>query len=244
LAASPPQPVPADSNKQNKNNKQSKAMNSMKLRTITSAGLLLGSLIASPVWAGPKPEPANQCSQGSVLDTLQDLYWRSAYGDITLPTDQNTNAVVGKVVMMPVPPAPGDGTPGTQAVTLQAGQRWFLPLWTLSGTSYTDGTPPDPFEPDSVFQTLEITFTIDGKTVVSSRNVMRYYSKFEFDPVIPLENADPYAAIIWFQGIGILQEPLCPGHHTLTLHAKNTQLVWGSTFEYNNTWNVTVKPKR
>jgi hypothetical protein len=125
-------------------------------------------------------------------------------------------------------------------VTLKAGQTFFLPLWTLSGTSYSDGTPPDPFEPDSVFRTLEIKLTIDGKTVVSTGNVMRYYSKFAFDPVIPIVGAPPYAAIIWFEGVGILHEPLSPGQHTLTLHAKNTQLVWGSTFEYNNTWKVTV----
>ena len=48
---------------------------------------------------------------------------------------------------MPVPNTPGDDTPGRAAVTLNARQSFFLPLFTLFGTSYTDGTPPDPLSP-------------------------------------------------------------------------------------------------
>lgn len=217
--------------------------------------LLLAAGLTASVFAGSPSQPNHRHSPNclpahwldgcttahSHLDAWQELYWRWAYGDVSIPTDKNSNAVVGNVVLMPVPSTPGDGTPGTQDVTLQSGQSFFLPLWTLSGTSYSDGTPPDPFEPDSVFKTLEITFKVDGRTVVNSANVMCFYSKFAFDPVIPIVGVPPYEAVIWFEGVGVLQHPLPPGNHTLTLHAKNTQLVWGSTFEYNNTWNVTVK---
>ena len=72
----------------------------------------------------------------------QELYWRWAFGDVTLPTDRNGNAVAGDVVLMPFPSTPGDGTPGHLDVTLSAGQSWVMPLWTLLGTDYTDGTPP------------------------------------------------------------------------------------------------------
>jgi hypothetical protein len=42
--------------------------------------------------------------------------------------------------------------------------------------------------------------------------------------------------------------PLAAGNHTITLDAKNTQLVYDAkgnawTYEYHNTWNVTVKGK-
>jgi hypothetical protein len=179
-----------------------------------------------------------------ILAGFENIYWRWAYGGLTLPTDQNGNAVVFGVALMPVPAAPGDGTPATQDVTLKAGQPWMLPLWVLFGTSYNDGTPPDPFVDVSVFKTMEITFKIDGLTVIDSSNAMYYYSQFPFQPPIPLTGADPINAIIWFEGIGLLHEPLSPGKHTLTLHGKNTQPAFGGIFEYNNTWNVTVQRHR
>jgi len=126
-------------------------------------------------------------------------------------------------------------------VTLNNDQSFVLPLWVLLGTSYTDGTPPDPFVPDSVLQTLDISFTIDGATVVNGRNVANYYSKFGFDPAIPINSA-PVDSVIWFQGIGITHAPLRPGTHTFALHAKNTQAAFGGFFEYNNTWTVTALP--
>jgi hypothetical protein len=95
--------------------------------------------------------------------------------------------------------------------------------------------------PDSVLQTLDICFAIDGATVVSGGNVGDYYSKFAFNPAIPI-NSPPYASVIWFQGIGITHAPLKPGTHTFALHAKNTQLAFGGFFEYNNTWTVTALP--
>jgi hypothetical protein len=209
--------------------------------------LLLGLGLSTPAQAGPPPPAGRFGGPDSILDLFQDLYWRWADGNLTLPTDRNTNAVVGPVVMMAVPSAPGDGTPGTQDVTLNAGQSWMLPLWVLQGTSYTDGTPPDPFVDVSIFKTLAIKFTIDGKTVVSARNVMDYFSKFRFISPIPI-NSPPTDSVIWFEGVGVLHEALSPGKHTLKLDVKNTQLLppgfGGGVVEFHNTWNVTVKRGR
>jgi hypothetical protein len=125
---------------------------------------------------------------------------------------------------------------------LNSGQSFVLPLWALLGTSYTDGTPSDPFVSDSVFQTLDISFTIDGVTVVNGGNVLNYYSKFTFDPAIPIFDFLPIDSIIWFQGIGITHKPLKPGTHTFALHVKNTEAAFGLFLEFNNTWTVTVLP--
>ena len=209
--------------------------------------LLLGLGITGPAQAGPRPADDRRGGPDSILDLFQDIYWRWADGSLTLPTDPNTNAVVGPVVMMAIPQTPGDGTPGAQDVTLKDGQPWMLPLWVLQGTSYTDGTPPDPFVGLSIFKTLAITFTIDGRTVVNTRNVMDYFSKFRFVPPIPI-NSPPTDAVIWFEGIGMLHDPLSPGKHTLKLDVKNTEPLpagfGGGFVEFHNTWNVTVKHGR
>jgi len=205
-----------------------------------SAAALLLTLRAH---AGTKPAPGHSSAFGNNLATWEETWFRWSFGDITVPTDANGNAVVGDgTVLIPTPFALGDGTPAHLDVTLNNGQSFVLPLWALLGTSYTDGTPADPFVPDSVFQTLDISFTIDGVTQVTGGNAMNYYSKFAFDPVIPIFDFPPVDSVIWFQGIGITHAPLMPGTHKFALHAKNTQTAFGLIFEYNNTWMVTVLP--
>ena len=225
----------------------------MKIQIIKLIKPALGVCVAAAVFvtlgttlsatAGNAPQPGNCNAHGSSLATWEELYWRWYYGGVTIPTDANGNAIVDSVVLMAQPAAAGDGTPASVDVTLKTGQSFVLPLWVLLGTSYDNGTPPDPFEPVSIFQTLEITFTIDGETVVDSSNAMDYYSQFSFAPPVPL-SFSPINGIVWFEGVGIVHHPLTPGKHTFKLHAKNTQLAFGSIFEYNNTWNVTVKPGR
>jgi len=207
----------------------------------TTIVLALGVLY--PARAGSPAAPGNSSAFGKDLTTWQQTYFRWAYGDITVPTDSNGNAVVGNhTVLFPLPDATGDGTPAHLDVTLSTDQSFVLPLWSLLGTSYTDGTPPDPFVPDSVFQTLDISFTIDGVTVVNGSNVLNYYSKETFNPAIAIVGFPPVDSIIWMQSIGITHAPLTPGTHTFALHAGNTQAVFGGFFsEYNNTWTVTVQ---
>ncbi|MCW5555410.1 MAG: hypothetical protein KIS67_25015 [Verrucomicrobiae bacterium] len=205
--------------------------------------------LAGSAFAGTLPGHAN--AFGSSLAEWQELFWRWAFGDVSLPTDNNGNATAGKnVVLMPLPDAPGDGTPGSIDVTLNVGQAFVLPLWNVLGTSYDDGTPNDPALPLSLFQTLDITLTIDGATVVTSANVMDYYTAFAFDPAIALPAEwSPYEAIVWLQGIAVTHTPLSKGQHTITLDVKNTEPVIDGmgneyVFEFHNTWHVTVKTKK
>jgi len=223
-------------------------MNSHKINSI-KAGLLAGALAGlclatSSVYAGNAPAPGGSSAFGKTLAQWQDIYWRWTYGGLTVPTDANGNAVVnGNVVLMPLPNAPGDGTPGHLNVTLNSGQAFVLPLWALLGNSYSDGTPNDPLVDVSVLQTLNITLKIDGVTVLDAGNHMQYYSEFYFDPIIALPAAfAPYAGIIWLEGIGTVHSPFSPGTHTIKLDAVNTQPAFGFFFEYHNTWTVTVRP--
>jgi hypothetical protein len=177
---------------------------------------------------------------GAELAHYTETYVRFSFGDKTLPTDANGNSVENNVVMLPIPETPGDGTPGTADVTLSAGERFVVTLFGGLGTSYRDGTPPDPFEPLSIFTTLDISFSVDGQTMIEPKNVLNYFSKFNFDPAIPIQ--DPVVqAIIWFEGVSVLHGPLCPGRHVLKLHVKNKEPSFGQLLEYNNTWNVTVR---
>lgn len=208
-----------------------------------AVAVLTGLCGALPAAAGDSPQPASSPAYGKTLGQWEDIYWRWTYGDLTLPTDANGNAVAGHVVMMPLPNVPGDGTPGHLDVTLSSSQPFMLPLWGLLGTDYTDGTPPDPFVPVSVFRTLKLKLVIDGRTVVDGRNQMEYFSKFTFQPPVPL-NFPPVDSIIWFEGIGTVHTPLSVGTHTIKLDAINTEPAFGATFEYHNTWTVTVRPGR
>jgi hypothetical protein len=212
-------------------------------------GMLLLLCLAIPASAGDKPLPGNSKAYGKTLAQWQETFWRWAYGQISLPQDQNGNAVADGVVMMGLPSTPADGTPGSIDITLSAGQPFVLPLWNVLGTSYDNGTPVDPAIPLSVFQTMELTFKVDGVTVIGSDNLLDYYSQFQFVPTIPLPgDFSPYLAVVWLQGVAAVHTPLPVGDHTLTLDAKNTQLVYDAqgfsyTYEFHNTWHVSVTPK-
>jgi len=218
-------------------------MNTRTIKTAFVAASLAGLCLAAPVLAGNSPAPGHSSAFGRSLAAWDDLYFRWTFGNVTIAPDANGNAVVNGVVLLPLPNAPGDGTPASLDVTLNNGQPFTLPLWFLAGTSYTDGTPPDPVVDVNVFKTLDFTFKVDGVTVVNSANVMNYYSESSFTPPIPLEifNID---SIIWFESIAITHTPLPPGTHTLTLDAVNTQALppnFGGGFaNFHNTWNITV----
>jgi hypothetical protein len=177
------------------------------------------------------------------LAPYQETYFRWLFGDKALPTDSFGNAVEKNIVMMPTPQAPGDGTPGSVDVTLGAGEGFTLPFFVELGTSYRNGNPPDPFEALSLFTTLDIKFTIDGKTLITKDNVLQYFSQFTFSPAIPFDDT-VVQAVIWYQGVALLMNPLPPGEHVLTLDEKNAEPGFGGILEYHNTWNVTVKPGR
>jgi hypothetical protein len=177
------------------------------------------------------------------LAEFEEVYARWSFGQLSVPTDSNGNPVVKNVVLMPVPFTAGDGTPGVADVTLKCGQSFMLPFFAEFGTSYRDSTPPDPFEPLSLFETLDIKFSVDGVTLVNTSNVMSYFSKFEFDPEIPIDDTF-FKAVIWFEGVGVLHTPLTPGKHVLKLDERNTEPGFGGLLEYHNTWNITVPAGR
>jgi hypothetical protein len=166
-------------------------------------------------------------------------------GQLAIPPDANGNAVVNGVVLMPLPNVSGDGTPGHLDLTFINGQAFALPLFFLLGTSYTDGTPPDPLVNAGFFQTLNLTLQIDGATVVNDANAMSYYSQFLFAPPIPI-NFPPIDSVIWCEDVAIVHAPLSVGTHTIKVDLKSAQALppnFGGGFpEYHNTWTVTVQP--
>ena len=216
-------------------------------RRLAPAFVLVAALAlsgASPVRADDNPHPSNGFIESkTLLDVFSDLYFRQLFGNITLPTDQNGNAVVAGTALMPLPNAPGDGTPASISVTLKAGQPFFLPLLGLPGTSYTDGTPPDPFVDFKVLKrNVKLTLSIDGKTVLEKDDALKdFYTQFYFDPPIPF-NSPPLEAIIYLQTVGVLHKPLSAGTHVIKLDVKVTPVPIFGGVEYHNTFNVTVQP--
>src|SRR5258705_6357785 len=96
-----------------------------KINNLTKMGMLLGLTaitalcMASSLHAGSKAAPGHSSAFGHSLATWEETWWRWAFGDITVPTDANDNAVVGdSTVLLPTPSTPGDGTPGHVDVTL------------------------------------------------------------------------------------------------------------------------------
>lgn len=213
------------------------------LLMLAAVAVLVPALRQAARAAGGTP-PGQSSAFGDSLSDWQGLFVAWYVGDADIPPDDNGNADVGHVVLMPLPNAPGDGTPGSIDVTLDAGQAFVLPLWSAYGFSYSDGTPDDPLVPLDVFKTLDLKFTIDGKTVIDHTNLMDYYSQTLYDPGLALSFL-PGDSVIESQCIGLTHAPLSPGRHTMTLDAVNTQALppqYGGGFsEYHNTWDVTVK---
>jgi hypothetical protein len=207
------------------------------------SGVLLGLSLATPALAGPKPSPGQSSAFGQTLAQWQDTYFRWFVGQLTIPPDANGNSSVNGVVLLPLPNVPGDGTPGHLDVTLNNGQGFTLPLFFLLGTSYTDGTPPDPLVDPSFFNTLNLTLQIDGVTVVDKSNLGNYFSQFLFAPPIPI-NSPPIDSVIWCEGVAVVHPPFPPGTHTIKVDIKSTQPLppnFGGGFpEYHNSWTLTV----
>lgn len=213
---------------------------------IAATAAVVGVRLANSALADSPPTPANSTAFGKTLAQWQDTYFRWFAGQLAIAPDANGNAAVGNVVLIPLPNAAGDGTPAELGVTLHSGQGFALPLLFLLGTSYTDGTPPDPLVSANLFQTLNLNLQIDGVTVLSGGNAMRYYSQFLFAPPIPI-NSPPIDSVIWCEDIAILHTPLPVGTHTIKLDLNTTQPLppnfGGGFLEFHNTWTVTVVPR-
>ena len=201
--------------------------------------------LALPARAGNKPAPGQSSAFGKTLAQWEDLYMRWWSGDVTIAPDANGNAATNGVVLLPLPNTTGDGTPGHQDVTLNNGQAFFLPLLFELGTSYTDGTPPDPLLSAGYFTGFDVTLQIDGVTVIDNGNKADYFTQFNFTPPVPLGFAN-LDAIIWNQSFNLVHTPLSPGTHTIKLDEKAGQPLppnfGGATLEFHNTWTITVLP--
>jgi len=214
---------------------------------IAIGALALATACSPATCAADAPGAPGACVSDHFLAGWQDIYFRWFVGAITIPPDTNGNAVLANTVLLPLPNAPGDGTPGQLDVSVESDEGFTLPLLYLLGTSYTDGTPNDPLVNIRFFETLQLTFQIDGHVLINHWNLMDYYSEFYFEPPIPI-NSPPINSVIWCEDIGCVHGPLSVGTHTLKLDVKSTEALppnfGGGYPEYHNTWNVTVKPGR
>jgi hypothetical protein len=85
--------------------------------TVLAAAILAGLCMTNSTFAGKTPPP-HSSAFGQTLTAWDDLYFRWLFGNVTIPTDANGNAVVNGVVLLPLPNAAGDGTPASVDVTL------------------------------------------------------------------------------------------------------------------------------
>ena len=218
------------------------------IRLIKPALATLTVMLAPLVWCGTTLAHDSDSAQffGSkeLLAVFEDTYWRwvpaFGNGNVTLPKDENGNALLAGVALMPYPNLP-DGINGTVDVTFRVGQPFFMPLIGLFGTSYTGGTPPpDPFVDVFEEKKLKLKLKLDGKTILDEDDARDFFSKSRFDPPIPY-NQFGVDSIIWFEGLGVLHRPLAPGKHVLKLDETLPVPAFGFTIEYHVTFNVTVE---
>lgn len=177
---------------------------------------------------------------GKTLAQWHEAYFRWYYQETSVPVDLYGNAVLDGVVLLSLPTAPGDGTPGSINLTLTAAEPFVLPLWNLAMGDSTDPSSAE-YLPLTIYQTLQLSLTLDGETLVDSSTVMQHYTQFHFQPAIPLSDT---VFFVYIQGISIVHAPLAVGSHVIHLDAKNTDTddVGGAVFEYHNTWTITVIP--
>lgn len=204
-----------------------------------------------PLWVAASgsagPAPGGSRAFGQTLGQWQ-VTWTSWWLESTdIPPDADGNAKVGNVVLLALPPAAGDGTPASLDVTLRPGQGFMLPFFQWNGNGYMDGST-DPLADVNDFANADIIVKVDGRAVVTPRNVMDFYSETAFDPPLTTDLPPGIGAVAWVfvQGIGMVHTPLPVGHHTITLDESISLRDLGFTepIVFHNTWNITVKPAR
>lgn len=209
-----------------------------------AAAVIAAAGLAMTASAGNSPAPGQSSAFGKTLAEWNDLYTRWAFGDVSVPTDGNGNAVVGNVVLWPTPLLLTQGS-GHSDVTINSGQAFFMPLYGWWGTSYLDGTPNDNYLALSDFANNPLTVTIDGVTVINNQNKMNYFTEFPFNPAVSLPQPDfyPFNAIIYEQVISFVHTPLKPGTHQISVDATvsfpDSNPVFGPA-DWHYTWTVTV----
>ena len=206
---------------------------------LVSLLLTLGS--GSPAKAGLSPQPPNSHSFGRTLAEWQATWFAWAEGDLNLPTDDQGNSLVKKVVLMGIPDTPGDGTPGAINIVLNSGEAFVVPLILFFGSSFSNGTT-SPMLSVNDFANMTLSLTLDGVTIVDSDEALRYYTETVFSPPLP-SHSPPATGIAWVQGLSIVHTPLPVGEHVLKLDEKIVVPELGVTREFHNTLNITVVPR-
>jgi len=180
--------------------------------------------------------------------------WLSTYWQWSLSTAADPNqSTVGQVQLLPLPSEDflgGSGTPndpfafaGELAITLRPGTPFVLPLLTLYGESYNNGTPAD--DPSSFSgTTMSATLTIDGRTVLSPANDSAFtVGTTFFHPAVVYPEPTSYGSVaaIWFQALGFVSPPLSVVSDVFHMNgALDVPGFFSETFD--NTWTVTVSP--
>jgi hypothetical protein len=220
------------------------------------------SILVAIIAAGSWVAPAGAASDGAprIAPPVSNAYgktlteWLTTYWQWSLSTAQDlSQSIVGRVQLMPLPSEDflgGSGTSdepyvfaGELAITIRPGTPFVLPLLTLYGERYNDGTPDDN-PADFSGTTMSATLTIDGRTVLSPANDSAFTVPTTFfHPAVVYPEPTGYnsVAAIWFQSLGIVSPPLPVGVHVI--HLDGTLDVPGFFVEtFDNTWTVTVSP--
>ena len=208
----------------------------------------------------PRIAPPGSVAYGKSLTEWLSIYWRWSYGtgaDIT-------QSKVGIVQLMPIPAGDwtGSGTledpwvaVGRLEITIPAGTPFVLPQFSWVGERY-QGYPSVPDDPtmadECVLNYLRPTLTIDGITVMSEANMAAFYvPPTFFDPIVVYPEPTWYGAVagVFFQGVGLVCQPLPVGVHEI--HLFEPYLLPAGCYPlypdglglvYDNTWIVTVVP--
>ncbi len=192
--------------------------------------------------------PPNSKAFGKTLTEWNTIYWER--------TLTGGESKVGRVQLMPLPYGEYVGGSGTEddplvfagqlEITLAPGTPFVLPLFAWIGEGY-DGYPevPDdePFPDDDFIAWIHPNLTIDGKTVMSDDNKAAFYigpTWFEQPIMYPEPGKFGAVAAIWFQGFGIVSQPLSVGEHVIHLWEPFTLPDYPYYIVYDNTLFVTV----
>lgn len=211
---------------------------------------LLLTLVAPVAADAAPPAPPQTDAYGKSLNEWQLLYLTWLLGGD--PVDH-----LGHVRFLPLPQGEAQGENpvilvGQQAVTLDPGAAFVLPIFTWVGERYDNGSEDQPL-PSTIFTNLTVQITLDGQPLIDSNTDTLdayYFGPQTFAPPIPYAEPQPRdsdgdgapdlfaVAMIWAQGVGFVYPPLSVGEHTVTLYAVSEDFGFG----YDNTWTITVEP--
>jgi hypothetical protein len=216
--------------------------------------LVLALAMAGTVALTGPPGQRDDCSSianphgkiyGKSLTDWLSIYWRWYYS--------GGQSRVGKVQLMPLPDDnwSGSGTlddpaigVGQLEITLPRGTPIVLPLIAWTAEQRPDGSQDERMNNAVFIEAAHPVLMIDGETVVSDVNKDEFYvHPTKFNPPVSYFG-EPGHYVLYFQGIGVVVEPLPPGNHVIRLY--ESFIVQEGDYPgpfgliYVNSWFVTV----